>query len=331
MFRRVSAIILFKKQGGDVMEAIEFRYTSPDGESIYAIKWRPEQTQQLKGVVQIVHGMAEHIGRYERFAEALCEAGFIVVGNDHRGHGKTAINQEDPIFFHEEEGWQKVIEDIRQLNQIVSEENFNLPIFIFGHSMGSFLTKGYIQNYGAGLSGVILSGTGYMSKWTSAIPKILAKRDVRKYGERHVSQTLAPIIGKLYNRSFQPIRTESDWLSRDTKEVERFIEDPLCGRPLSAGFYRDMMEGMAHMDDPYRVAQVPKYLPIFLIGGDKDPVGGFGKGMKKTKKALEKQEIQDVEMKLYEGARHELLNETIRDQVTKDLIEWLEIRTSNKP
>jgi alpha-beta hydrolase superfamily lysophospholipase len=312
------------------MEAIEFRYTSQDGESIYAIKWRPEQTHQLKGVVQIVHGMAEHVGRYERFAEALCEAGFIVVGNDHRGHGRTTRNRENPIFFHEENGWQKVIEDIRQLNQIVSEENFNLPIFLFGHSMGSFLTKGYIQTYGAGLSGVILSGTGYMSKWTSPLPIWLARRDVRKYGEKQISQTLAPIISKLYNRSFQPIRTESDWLTRDPKEVDKFKEDPLSGTPLSAGFYRDMMEGMAQMDDPNRVAQIPKYLPILLIGGDKDPVGSFGKAMKKTKKVYEKQEMQDVEMKLYEGARHELLNETIRDQVTEDLIEWLKAKASSK-
>ena len=312
------------------MEAIEFRYTSPDGESIYAIKWVPEQTQQLKGVVQIVHGMAEHIGRYERFAEALCNAGFVVVGNDHRGHGKTAKNQEEAIFFHEEKGWEKVIDDIRQLNRLISEENFNLPIFIFGHSMGSFLTKGFIQTNGAGLSGVILSGTGYMSRWSASLPLLLAKRDVKKHGMRHVSQTLAPLITKLYNRPFQPIRTESDWLSRDLGEVDKFIEDPMCGKPLSTGFYRDMMEGMAYMDDPNMVAQVPKNLPILLIGGDKDPVGSFGKGIKKTKKAYEKHELNDVNMKLYEGARHELLNETIRDQVTTDLIEWLELKASNR-
>lgn len=310
------------------MEAIEFRFTSPDGESVYAIKWGPEQTQELKGVVQIVHGMAEHIGRYERFAEALCNAGYIVVGNDHRGHGKTAKNQNDPIFFHEESGWQKVIQDIRQLNQIIAEENFNLPIFLFGHSMGSFLTKGYIQTYGAGLSGVILSGTGYMSRWASLLPIWLARRDIKKYGVKHVSQTLAPIITKLYNRPFQPVRTESDWLSRDVTEVDKFVEDPMCGGLLSTGFYRDMLEGMVQMDDANRVAQIPKHLPILLIGGDKDPVGSFGKGMRKTKKAYEKQELQDVEMKLYEGARHELLNETIRDQVTKDLIEWLELKSN---
>lgn len=310
------------------MKETEFRFNSQDGTDLYAVKWEAESETKPKAVVQLVHGMAEHIGRYRRFAEALTQSGFVVFGHDHRGHGQTDPDQQ-PVFFHDENGWDKVVEDIHVLSGIMRDDYQELPIFLFGHSMGSFLSKCYIQRHGNDLSGVVLSGTGYMSKWPNRLFIWLATRDVKKDGSRGLSRTLAPRVQKTYNKAFQPIRTDSDWLSRDESEVDQFIQDPYCGKELTAGFYRDLLRGMGQMDDRKKISLIPEKLPLLLVSGSQDPVGDFGKGVDKTKKNYEKAGLKHVQVKLYEGARHELLNETNREDVTRDLLIWLEDQLVN--
>lgn len=307
------------------MREVPFHFTTPDGQGLYAVKWEPEPGTEMKAIVQIIHGMAEHIGRYKRFAEALTQAGFVVFGHDLRGHGQTDPDQA-PVYFHDQNGWDKVIEDIHLLHHLIHEEYPTLPLFLFGHSMGSFLSKCYIQHFAKDLAGVILSGTGFMSKWENRLAVWVAERDVRKYGAKELSRTLAPRVQKSYNKSFQPVRTESDWLSRDPKEVDKFVQDPFCGKELTTGFYRDLLKGMGQMDDPNKCADIPSDLPIVLVSGDQDPVGGFGKSIHKTRANYLKAGLTEVEVILYEGARHELLNETNREEVTKDLLAWLQER-----
>ncbi|WEG12553.1 lysophospholipase [Pullulanibacillus sp. KACC 23026] len=304
------------------MKETEFHFKGRDGFSLYAIKWEPDNRAEPVGVVQIVHGMAEHIGRYRRFAEALTTSNFVVFGHDHRGHGQTS-GQDDLIYFDDEGGWDKVVDDVNCLHEIIREDYPTLPCLLFGHSMGSFLSKCYIQRYASDLSGVILSGTGFMPKWLARISLWLAKRDVRKYGAKGLSQTLAPIVSQNYNKRFRPVRTESDWLSRDEAEVDRFVEDPLSGGKLTAGFYRDMLQGMSQMDDRQKCELIPHHLPILLVAGDSDPVGNFGKAIYKTKRNYEKAGLNQIDIKLYEGARHELLNELNREEVMLDLLKWM--------
>ncbi len=307
------------------MKETEFQFKSHDETPIYAVKWEPHAEQSPKGIVQIVHGMAEHIGRYKRFAESLTNAGYLVYGEDHRGHGRTA-KEGDPLFFHEENGWDCVVRDVKRFNDLIREEIPHLPIILFGHSMGSFISKCYIQRYGGSISGVILSGTGYATKWSNALPVWLAGRDVKRDGAQALSRTVAPIVAKRYLKPFQPIRSESDWLSRDEIEVDQFIQDPLTGQPPSAGFYLDMLKGMTEMDDPSRLEQIPKDLPVFLISGTRDVVGNFGKSIHKSVANYRKVGLLKVEFKLYEDARHELLNETNREEVTEDVLNWIDLQ-----
>ncbi|MBM7683713.1 alpha-beta hydrolase superfamily lysophospholipase [Pullulanibacillus pueri] len=273
--------------------------------------------------------MAEHAGRYQMFAEALCAQGFALYANDHRGHGRTARSPEERVHLDDENGWEKTVEDMKRLSDYIQLHHHEVPLFLFGHSMGSFLVRRFIQKYCEGLAGVILSGTGADPGLASTIGIKIAERARRKYGSRARSEKLNQLIIGRYNKSFKQKRTASDWLSRDQEEVERYINDPYCGQTPTIGFFIDLMTGLKALDKKANLKQVPMDLPVLFISGAQDPVGGAKKGVIKTYHHFKKAGLQKLELKFYEGARHELLNETNREEVTRDIIQWLNDKISH--
>ena len=305
------------------MQKIDFSFTSTDGVVIQAIKWLKGDSVDLKGAVQIAHGMAEHIERYGDFAQALTNAGYIVYGNDHRGHGRTAGSCENVGYFADSDGWDHVVEDMYQLTEIIKAENQNLPVFIFGHSMGSFLTRSYIHQYGDLINGVILSGTGGKPGLLGNAALLVVKREIKRNGRRARSKRMDRLSFGSFNKAFAPNRTAFDWLSRDKAQVDQYIADPYCGEVFTAGFFHDMLNGLIALNKKVNTAKIPKALPIYFISGEKDPVGNNTKGVLATYQAFRDAGIKDVSYKFYPDARHEILNEINKQEVFTDVVTWL--------
>ncbi|WP_321380309.1 alpha/beta hydrolase [Trichococcus shcherbakoviae] len=306
------------------MTATSFIFQSSDGTEIFAMKWSPEDPQKPRAAVQIAHGYAEHIGRYDAFAGKLAEAGIVVYGNDHRGHGKTNGNVGEAICFADEAGFDKVVADMRALTEIIQTENPGIPLFLFGHSMGSMLTRRYIQLYGDNLAGAVLSGSGVFSNGLLKLGTVVATSEIKRKGRAHPSRLLDKLVFQNFNRGFKPPRTDLDWISRDPVEVDKFLADPLRGKIGSAGYFHDFFSGLLAMNDAANIQSIPKGLPLHFISGTADPVGGkAGKGVVQTCRAYQQVGLQDVSYKLYQGARHELLNELNKDAVTQDVIDWV--------
>ena len=304
------------------MIAENFKFKDKGDLEIFVYKWLPDINVQVKGVVQIAHGMAETAARYENFASALTNDGFIVYANDHRGHGKTA-GEVQKLGELGEDGFNSMVENMHQLNERIKEENPNLPIFLFGHSMGSFLTQRYICLYGSGLKGAIISGSCGKQGIIIDIARLIAKREIKKIGRSGKSDKLDKLSFGSYNNSFKPNRTAFDWLSRDNKQVDKYIDNPFCGTVFTAGFFYDFLGGLKSIACDVEIKNVPKDLPIYIFSGDKDPVGKNGKGVLKLVKTYKEHGIKDLTHKLYKNGRHEMLNETNKEEVIVDVIRWL--------
>lgn len=299
-----------------------FKFNGIGDLEVFVYKWSPDENKEIKGAFQIAHGMAETAARYERFAEKLVENGFVVYANDHRGHGNTAKDVEK-LGDLGEDGFNAMVEDMHKLTGIIKEENKDVPVYLLGHSMGSFLTQRYICLYGSGLKGAILSGSSGSQGFTPYFGRFLAKREIKKAGRGAKSPKLDKLSFGGYNKGFNPNRTKFDWLSRDEKEVDKYIDDPYCGTVFTAGFFHDLCGGLLSIADKNEIAKVPKELPIYIFSGDKDPVGGNGKRVLKLVRAYKNQGIKDVTYKLYKDGRHEMLNELNREEVIQDTIDWI--------
>ena len=299
-------------------------FLSCDGKNqIHVRRCTPETS--VRGVVQLAHGIAEHIGRYDGFAAYLAENGFVVVGNDHLGHGLSVSEGRGELgFFGETRGWELAVGDMRRLFERSHEEYSGLPYFLFGHSMGSFLARTYLIRYRDGLSGVVLSGTAQQPAAVLTAGKLLGEQEIRRHGKRYVSQRLNQLAFGGYNKGFEKRRTVSDWISRDEAEVDRYQADPLCGFVPTAGLFYDMMCGMAFNQKPENLARMNKRLPVLFLSGDRDPVGANGKGVMQAYQSFLDAGMTDVTLKLYHGGRHEMLNELNRRQVYADLRNWLD-------
>jgi len=313
---------LSKIKRGMAMKVENFTFKDKGNLEIFVYKWLPDENVKPKGVVQIAHGMAETAGRYGGFANALTDNGFTVYANDHRGHGKTAGDIEI-LGDLGEDGFNSMVENMKELNDIIKKENPNLPIFLFGHSMGSFLTQRYICLYGSGLKGAILSGSCGKQGIIIDIARLIAKGEIKKIGRSGKSDKLDKLSFGSYNNSFKPNRTAFDWLSSDNKEVDKYIADPFCGTVFTAGFFYDFLGGLKSIADKLEIKNVPKDLPIYIFSGDKDPVGKNGKGVLKLVKAYKEHGINDLSYKLYKDRRHEMLNEINKEEVMIDVIKWL--------
>ncbi|WP_249365717.1 alpha/beta hydrolase [Cytobacillus citreus] len=275
------------------------------------------------GIVQIVHGMAEHILRYEDFARYLVKRGYLVYGHDHRGHGQTEKKQEDAGYFTDSEGFEQVVHDVKQLTDLIQTDHPSAPIILFGHSMGSFIARRYVQLFGNQLAGAIFCATGGDPGLVGKVGKFIAERECRKKGRRTASPKLDQLSFGNFNKQFKPTRTSFDWLSRDEKQVDLYIADPACGNIFTAGFFVDLLTGLLTIHRQEEINKIPKSLPLLLIAGDKDPVGKNGKGVVQVYQQYERTAIEDISIKLYEGARHEILNETNREEVFSDIATWI--------
>ena len=300
----------------------DFYFQSSTGRtSIHALKCVPDS--KPRAVVQIAHGIAEHIDRYRPFMEFLADNGFVVAGNDHLGHGKSIRVPDEQGFFAEKDGWWRVVDDMDKLHDIMSNEYPELPYVLFGHSMGSFLTRTYLIKHPDKYDGVILSGTGHQSPALvlggNAAASVMAKLS-GAMGDGAKLDSLA--FGTYLNKIENP-RTKFDWLSRDTEQVDKYIADPLCGFVGKIGLYRDMMQGIKFITDKKNIAQMNKEKPVYFMSGDGDPVGDYGKGVERAYKAFCDAGLHDVFMRLYPGGRHEMLNETNKEQVYQDILSWL--------
>ena len=289
--------------------------------SIHALKCVPDG--KPRAVVQIAHGIAEHIDRYRPFMEFLADNGFVAAGNDHLGHGKSIRVPEEQGFFAEKDGWWRVVDDMDKLHDIMSNEYPELHYVLFGHSMGSFLTRTYLIKHPDKYDGVILSGTGHQSPALvlggNAAASVMAKLNgAMGDGTKLDSLAFGSYLSKIENP-----RTKFDWLSRDAEQVDKYIADPLCGFVGKIGLYRDMMHGIKFITDKKNIAQMNKEKPVYFMSGDGDPVGDYGKGVERAYKAFCDAGLHDVFMRLYPGGRHEMLNETNKEQVYQDILNWL--------
>ena len=306
------------------MKSEDFTFRAEDDAEIFARKWLPDDGVDPKAVAQISHGMAEHSERYGRFAAALVDAGYVVYANDHRGHGKTAGSLENVGYFADENGDTLVTGDMLRLTRIIKDEHPDVSLFLFGHSMGSILSRSYILSHAAEIKGVILSGTGGDPGLLGTIGMLITKFEIWRRGKKYRSPLLTKLTFGDFNKPFRPNRTDFDWLSRDEAEVDKYVEDPSCGGMFTAGFFHDLLTCLNEVNDPGNIRNVPSDLPIYIFSGDKDPVGKGTKGVRQVYEAFKKAGVRDVELKFYEGGRHEMLNETNREEVHRDVIEWLD-------
>lgn len=304
-----------------------FNFISSDGLDVFVYKWIPIGNK-IKGIVQIAHGMAETAERYDRLAKRLSNEGYIVYANDHRGHGRTAGQIENLGYLSDEDGFELLVKDIHHLSKIIKEEYPSFPLFLLGHSMGSFAAQRYIMLYPKELSGVILSGSNGKQGIILNAGVIMARREIKKHGRKAQSKKLHNLVFGNYNKSFKPNRTNSDWLSRDNDEVDKYINNPYCGTVFTAGFFYDFFKGLVQVENKKNLPLIPKELAMYIFSGDKDPVGKFGKGAINLYNRYKKYGLKDLELKLYKDGRHEMLNEVNRDKVMDDLIQWLDSHTT---
>jgi alpha-beta hydrolase superfamily lysophospholipase len=303
------------------MKSETFTFLTEDRTEIFVHKWSPENA---KAAVQIAHGMAEHSERYRQFAGVLVAAGYAVYANDHRGHGKTAGRVENLGYFADENGWDLVVQDMRQLTQIIKTNHGDIPVFLLGHSMGSLLSLDYISRFGNDLGGVVLSAPPEDPGLLGNIGIFLAKFECWTKGRKAASPLLDKLTFGSFNKAFKPNRTDFDWLTRDSAEVDKYIGDRFCGTLFTAGFFFDLLTGVKKVNNTKTIDTIPKDLSVYLFAGEKDPVGNNPKGVQQIKTALEKAKIKDINLTLYPDARHEMLNEINREEVYRDIITWLE-------
>ncbi|MFA6508140.1 MAG: lysophospholipase [Treponemataceae bacterium] len=299
-----------------------------DGVNLFSRRWVPDEASfpVPRALVQIVHGMGEHSARYEGVAERLCASGYEVWADDHRGHGETARGG---ILGHtaDTDGFFRVVRDLSRWSDEIIALRPCVPLFLVGHSWGSFLAQAYIEKQGSRLSGCVLSGTRGPGGPEVLIGSILSSIVAGLFGSRRHSAFLKNLADGKLNTQFMPNRTEFDWLSRDEKVVDAYVADPLCGFHLSAGFYRDLTSGFQSIHRQSSISRIPKQLPIYVVSGALDPVGLNGKSPSALVAAYRAAGIVDLEFVLYPDARHEIFNETNRDEVLGALVSWLDRHT----
>ena len=331
----------------------------------HGVLWMPPAGQPVRAIVQITHGMSEHIERYDHFARFLAAHGFAVCGQDNIGHGKSVASPDDWGHIPAHGGKKALIENVHVLRGIMEKLAMQegvaaaggseptlapdaaaaapgaapdaaaaapadapatapLPYFMFGHSMGSFILRDYLAHYGAGLAGAVICGTGHQSAAVATAGLAAAKAVARAKGERHISDMLFNLADGAYGKAIKGARTELDWLSTNPMVVDAYLADPACGFRFSAGAYIALTGLLVDLSKKSNINRIPKELPLYLIAGSEDPVGDRGRGVARVFKEYKEAGIEDVDMRLYLGARHEILNEVDKEKVYDDVLKWLE-------
>lgn len=296
-------------------------FDSKGAGKIHVCRWEPEA--RPKAVVQILHGIAEFVERYDDFAEFLTSQGILVVAEDHMGHGQSINGDGIQGYFHG--GWFTAVEDSMQLLEDTKAEFPDVPYILFGHSMGSFMARTILCKYpDCGLTGAVICGTGWQPAF--ALPALIKVVEgiCKASGETKPNEMLQGMVFGSYNKKVEHPRTPFDWLSRDSKTVDEYMAHPLCGFTASAGLLRDMLKGIHYIEQQANLANMNKSLPVFFIAGGDDPVGPYGKGVHTCVEAFRKAGMEDVSVRIYPLCRHEILNEINRQQVYEDVLKWIE-------
>lgn len=302
------------------MEEI-FEIKSCTGAELHCRKWFNPALSEYKAVIQLVHGMEEHIGRYADFAEFLADEGYIVFGHDHLGHGNTAKIKRDFGYFSDKNGWEILCKDIHIYQNAISSLYPDIPYILFGHSMGSLLVRTYVTEYSDKLDGLIISGTsGQKFGLSIAKSQTIIIKALR--GDRYRSKYIKNLVTGSFNRKFKPNLTEADWISSDEETVQKYLSDPLCGSTFTVSAYYELITGTQYLSRQKNINKTPN-IPILIFSGDKDPVGANGKGVNRVYKMLKKAGVDDVTLKLFHNGRHEMLNEVNKDEVYDLVKRWL--------
>lgn len=305
----------------------EFTFPSADGKTtIHAVEWLPEGN--VRAVLQIAHGVSEYAARYAPLAEFLTQRGYAVTANDHIGHGQSLTPGAPIAHFTSADA---VVDDMYRLRNLEGKKFPDRSYFLLGHSMGSYLTRSYLIRYPGTLTGAIVMGTGQMRPLDILYCSMVAQRDARKYGWERTSPAVNRLSFNKYNKIFKPTRTEYDWLSADSANVDRYIADPLCGADASLALCRETLRLMRAMQKPENLRRMNLSTPILFLSGGMDPVGGCGKEVQRAYDSFRKAGVREVRMKLYPGCRHEILNDACREDVFDDVLTWCSAHAAPVP
>lgn len=305
------------------MEFID-NFQSSIGRQIPYKEWKKEELNEYNGVVQLVHGMQEHIDRYSDFANFLAENGYIVVGHSHLGHGDSVTTKEEYGYFDEKDGWWRLVEDVHLLQNKVQKKYPDMNYIIMGHSMGSLVVRSYLTKYKDNISKAIISGTSGQ-KYGLIAGQVLINIIKLAKGDHYRSQLVEKLITGSFNDNFKPNRTNADWLSRDEKQVDKYLADEKCGINFTLQAYQDLLKGTRYLSKQRNVNKTLN-VPMLLFSGTKDPVGANGKGVIRVYRMLKKAGLEFVTLKLFEDGRHEMLNETNKEEVYQFILDWIEQR-----
>lgn len=300
----------------------EFTFDSRDGKTkIHAVRWIPEG--KVICILQVVHGMAEYVERYEETARYFAEKGILVTGEDHLGHGKSVAAGGTYGYFCEQDPATVVVRDVHRLKKMTQEDYPGIPYIILGHSMGSFILRNYLFRYGSGIQGAIVCGTGTKPQGLVRVCRAMAAVQGAFLGQKHVARLMDKLAFGSYNKMVGGSRKAPDWLCRDEKVVDAYVADPLCGFTFTVNGFRTLFELLYRLNRKENLAQMPGELPVLFIAGEKDPVGDMGEGVRKAFASFEQAGMKHISLKLYPEDRHELLNEMDKYKVYEDIYPWI--------
>ena len=283
--------------------------------------WEPQR--ETKAILQISHGMVEYIVRYDDFAKHLNQQGILVIGNDHLGHGQSVLDESEFGYFGNEKG-SAVVDDIYEVTKYAKKQyGENIPYFLMGHSMGSFMARRYLMTYGEKITGAIISGTGYKTAPVLAVAFFFTAVTKFFHGERYRSPFMKWLVFHTYNRKIADVKTKNDWLTRDAAVVAAYNENPYCKFSFTVNGYETLFGAIKYIQKQNNWEETPKQLPILMIAGEEDPVGSYGKDVKKVYKKYQQLGCNHIELKLYQDDRHELVNELDREVVYADISQWI--------
>ena len=308
------------------MRREDFYFDSNDGKTkIHGVKWIPDS--DIKMILHIVHGVTEHILRYEEVAKYFNDLGIMVVGIDLIGHGTSICGDSKPMYFGGNGSWNYVVRDLDTCKRMIQASiDLDIPYIMLGFTLGSYLARTYATYYVDSLSGLILVGTGQISNLEIYLARFIVNREIKKYGEDESTDMIRKLTFETYNKKFRPNRTAYDWLCSSNSALDKYIADPLRGGDMSGGLFREMLWGMEYTGNIKNIDKMNKKVPILILSGSDDPVGGFTKGVKKFNSLLEKVNIEDVSMKIYPNLRHDILHEDIYMDILNDIKEWLKLK-----
>ncbi len=300
-------------------------FKSADGKNDVAYYIYSVEGVMPKAILQISHGMQEYVGRYEDLAYYLAKNGYVVCGNDHLGHGNTSKGGDEDGFMGEKDGYKFVTEDLHQMSNIIKGKYPELPLYMLGHSMGSFYCRYYAELYGEELKGLLISGTGGPNP-LGGIGLVLTKVLAKVKGPKAKSPFIENLAFGAYTKRIEDAKTGKEWVTRDPELFEKYVNDPRCSFQFSLAGFRDLMTILGLVNRKEWASHLPKELPVLIFSGAEDPVGDYGKGVKAVYDMMKNAGLEDVTLKLYEGCRHEVHNELKedRDRLYKDVLEWLE-------